>query len=79
MQCSSRFGDPRLHEPLEPGKRREKLPVALLEERTPGGIDGFGVLEVLLEELSDITGVEAGRLETRHRRLVPEVRTGRCP
>jgi hypothetical protein len=39
--------------------------VRVLEELPPGWIDGVGVVEVLLEELTDVPGVEAGRLERR--------------
>ena len=36
------------------------------EHLSPRRIDGFGVVEVLLEQLLDVAGVEAGGLETGH-------------
>jgi hypothetical protein len=43
---------------LESGERRDDARVGALEELAPGGIDRLRVLEVLLEELPDVPGVQ---------------------
>ena len=48
-----------LDETLEARKRASHALVAPLEQLPPRGIDGLGVVEVLLEELADVSGVEA--------------------
>jgi hypothetical protein len=40
--------------------------VATLEELAPGGIDRLGVVQVLLEKLADVSGVEPGGGQRRH-------------
>jgi hypothetical protein len=40
--------------------RRRSRVVFVFEELPPGGIDPFGIVAVLLEQLSDVSGVEPG-------------------
>jgi hypothetical protein len=54
------------YEPLKAGQRRQDRLVATLEQLTPGGVDGLGVLEVLLQKLAHIPGVDARGLQSRH-------------
>ena len=56
---------PLADEPLEAGECGEDGVVAVLEELAPGGVDGLGILEVLLEELTHVAGVQAGELRGR--------------
>ncbi len=57
----SAVGCAHIDEPREPGQRREDRVVRALEELAPRGIDGLGVLEVLLEERADVAGVQVSR------------------
>jgi hypothetical protein len=45
-------------ETLEAGQRGDEARVSALEELTPRGIDRLRVLQVLLEEVSDVSGVQ---------------------
>ncbi len=57
----SAVGRADVDDPGEPGQRREDCIVGALEELAPRGIDGLGILEVLLEEGADVAGVQIGR------------------
>ena len=65
------------HETLEARERGEKTDVSRLEHGAPRRIDALGIFEVLLEELPDVPGVQAGRLEAGHRALPTEM-ISRC-
>jgi len=56
------LGRPCSNQPGEPRKRLENTVVGALEELTPGRLHGIRVLEVLLEEKSDVPGVQPARL-----------------
>ena len=54
-----------LDQSSEPGQRGKDGVVTAFEERAPGGIDRFGILEVLLEEQADVAGVQVRLLRRR--------------
>ena len=49
------------------------------EDGSPRRVDGLGIVEVLLEQLLDVAGVEAGGLERGHRRSSAGTSRSRCP
>jgi len=63
LQAVSLIRGATTHEARQARKGRQHILVRALEEFAPGGIDSLGVIEVLLEELPDVAGVETGRLE----------------
>ena len=61
----SAIGCAQIDEPREAGQRREDTVVRALEELAPRGVDGLGVLEILLEERADVAGVQVSRHASR--------------
>ena len=64
-RCGRRAGTK--PDPAETGKNGGDSSAILLEERTPLGRHASGRLDVVLEELCDVRGVDAGQLRGSHR------------